>query len=61
LSYVHLNSLQRRNVLGQLLLLGSDLFYAAPHDIEIGRQWLKQLRWARGSRNHDNWLRRRNG
>jgi hypothetical protein len=61
LSDVHLNSLQRRNVLGHLLLLGSDSFYAAPHDIETGRQWLKLLLRARGSRNHGNWLRGRNG
>jgi hypothetical protein len=29
--------------LGHLFLLGSDLFYAAPHDIEIERQGRKLL------------------
>jgi hypothetical protein len=30
--------------LGHLVLLGRDLFYAAPHDIEIERQGRKLLR-----------------
>jgi hypothetical protein len=30
--------LQSRNILRNLLLLGSDLIYAAPHDVETERQ-----------------------
>jgi len=58
---VLLNSLQRRNALGNLFLLGSDLFYAAPHDREIERQGRKLLRRVRRSCTHDWRLRRRNG
>jgi hypothetical protein len=61
MSDVLLNRLQCRNVLGHLFLLGSELFYAAPHDIEIERQGLKLLHRARGSCGHDWRLRRRNG
>src|SRR6266478_4007658 len=45
---------------GYLFLLGSELFYAAPHDIEIGRQGLKLLHRVRGSCSHGR-LRRRDG
>jgi hypothetical protein len=37
------------------------LFYVAPYDIEIERQWLKLLRRVTGRCSHDWRLRRRNG
>jgi hypothetical protein len=52
---------QCRNVLGHLFLLGSELLYAAPHDIEIGRQGLKLLHRVSGSCSHGWRLRRRDG
>src|ERR1700730_2161586 len=60
LSDVLLDSLQCRNVLGHLILLGSEFFYVAPHDVEIGRQGLKLLRGLRRSCSHGWRLRRRN-
>jgi hypothetical protein len=51
--------LQGRDVLGHLFLLGGQLLYAAPHDIEIGRQGLKLLHRVRGSCSHGWQLRRR--
>jgi hypothetical protein len=39
-----LGSLQCRNVLSHLFLLGSEFLYAAPHDVEIHRQGRKLLR-----------------
>jgi hypothetical protein len=53
--------LQCRNVLGHLFLLGGELLYAAPHDIEIRRQRLKLLRRVGGSCSHGWRLRRRDG
>jgi hypothetical protein len=47
LPYVLLDRLQGRNVLGHLILLDSELLYAAPHGIEIERQRLKPLRRVR--------------
>jgi hypothetical protein len=49
LSDVLFDSLQDRNVLGHLILLVSEPLYAAPHDVEIGRQRFKLLNWVRGS------------
>jgi hypothetical protein len=42
-------------------LLGSELFYAASHEIEIGRQGLKLLHRVSGSCSHGWRLRRRDG
>src|SRR5260370_20673790 len=44
--------MQCRNVLGHLILLGSELFYAATHDVEIGCQGPKLLHRVKGSCSH---------
>jgi len=55
------SAVQSSSVSGHLFLLGSKLFYAAPHDIEIGRQGLKLLHRVRGSCGHGWRHRRRDG
>jgi len=60
LSDVLLTSLNCRNILRHLFLPGGELFDAAPHGIEIGRQGLKQWRQVRGGCG-DRRLRRGNG
>jgi hypothetical protein len=47
LSDILLDGLHCRNVLGHLILPGSELFHAAPRGIEIGRQRLKLSRWVK--------------
>jgi hypothetical protein len=46
------DSLQRCDILSQLLLPGGELLYAAPHGVEILRQGRKLLRQVRGSCSH---------